>query len=676
MRRGMKIVGWVAGVVALLLVIATLAIKLYLTRDRVMGWVVPPLEARLHRTVTIADVSAGLTGLSLDGIEIRAADAVEPLLATRRVQVGWNLWALLGGTVEIAEVRLVEPRIHVTRLPDGALDVDDLTTAPEAPAGDLAAAPSVEPPAPAEPAGGPPMAVVVRLFSLQGGRVTLLDQSVEPATAYVLGGIDARLTEMTLDGPIPFELSADLPLAVAARFTSQGTVNLATQAVDATLAVNAFELAALTPLLGGGTTIATGVLGVQLTVTRDAAGAIAAVGGLRVTGLSLAAGENRGATADLSLELDVIADLSEQSAEVRALTLQAAEQTLTGSAAASAWGTRPQVDFQLHSEELRVDRLLALLPPADGAAPDADPAPPPQAPEPQDAGAPGALPLGVEGQVTVGLLRHGDIRVEDLAVRLVLKDDRLQVDPLTAELYGGTLEAKAGADLTSPGPAFQAEAQARQVQLGKLLGDLSPTLKDALTGTAMVELTAAGVGGDLKALVSHAKLTVRDGKLVDHPLVQTFTELFQVKEYRTLNFYDLLAEVGTGGGVATVTSLIFRGPNLQATGKGTVTLVDPEMDLLLAVALPREVADKLVNRGEVLDTLTDKEGWTRLPLRLEGSPEAPRYGLDAVALEKVAAKALEKKAQQVLQDKVLKDVPMDEATKSRLDQGMKSLFGR
>ena len=104
MKRGLKIVGWIVGLVVLLLLVATVAIKLYLTKDRVMGWVVPPLEEKLHRTVTIGDVGAGLTGLYLDGIEVRAEGAAEPLMRTERRVVcerefesGLSRWALESG---------------------------------------------------------------------------------------------------------------------------------------------------------------------------------------------------------------------------------------------------------------------------------------------------------------------------------------------------------------------------------------------------------------------------------------------------------------------------------------------------------------------------------------------------------------------------------------------------
>ncbi len=673
MKRGMKIVGWIVGLVALLLVVATVAIKLYLTKDRVLGWVVPPLEAQLHRTVTISDVGAGLTGLYLDGIEVRAEGAAEPLVATRRVQVSWNPWSLLGGTVEITEVRLVEPRIHVTRLPDGALDVDDLTAAK--PAGATGEPPAATA-APAGAGNGPPVDIVVRVFALQDGRATFLDRSAEPETVYVLGGIDARVTEITLDGPIPYELSADLPLSVAGRFSSSGTVNAATGAVDATLRVAKFELSSLNRLLGGGTPFAAGVLGLDRRVTLAGADNVSAGGEVKVAGLTLASGDARGVTTDLSLALQARADLSAQVAKVEEFTLVAAEQTFTATLEARGWGTRPQLKFLLQSEELRLDPLLAILPQADAAEPEGAGPPPVEESAPEQPAESADVPLDAEGDVKIALLHHGEVQVENLAVHLVLKENQLRVDPATARLYGGTLAATAGADLASRGPAFDAAVQAQELQLGKLLGAASPKLKGFLAGTAILDLTAKGQGGDLEALISRTQLTVKDGKLVSHPLVQQFTELFKMKEYQTLNFYDLLADVGTAAGVATVDSLIFRGSNLQATGKGTVALVEPEMDLRLAVALPRDVAAKVVGRKEILDTLTDKEGWTRLPLRLEGSPEAPRYSVDSNALEKVAAKALEKKAQKVLEEKVLKGVPLDEEQKGLLDQGMKSLFGQ
>lgn len=673
MKRGVKIVGWVVGLVALLLVAATLAIKLYLTKDRVLGWVVPPLEAQLHRTVTIADVGAGLTGLYLDGIDVRAEGAGDPLVATRRVQVSWNPWSLLGGTVEITEVRLVEPRIHVTRLPDGSLDVDDLTAAK--PAG-AAEDPPAATAAPAGSGSGPPVDVVVRVFSLQDGRVTFLDRRAEPAAEYVLGGIDARVTEITLDGPIPYELSADLPLSAAGRFSSSGTVNAATGAVDATLRVAEFELSSLNPLLGGGTTFAAGVLDVDLLVKLAGAENVSAGGEIKIAGLTLAAGETRGAMTNLSLRLQARADLSAQVARVEEFLLVAAEQTLTATLDAREWGTRPQLGFLLQAEELRVDPLLAVLPPVDDTGPEGGGAPPGEEPAPEQLAEPADVPLDAEGDVQIALLRHGEIQVENLAVHVALKQNKLRVDPATAGLYGGTLVAAAGADLASAGPVFDATAKVASLQLGRFLGAASPKLKGALTGNAALDLTATGRGGDLAALVSRTQLTVKDGKLVRHPVVQQFTELFKLKEVQTLNFYDLLADVGTEAGVATVDSLIFRGPNLQATGKGTVALVEPALDLRLAVALPRDVAAKVVGRKEILDTLTDKEGWTRLPLRLEGSPSAPRYSVDSKALEKVAAKALEKKAQKVLEEKVLKDVPLNEEQKGLFDKGMKSLFGQ
>lgn len=42
MKRPVKIVLWVVGILVLLVVVATVGIKFYLTKDRILAWVIPP----------------------------------------------------------------------------------------------------------------------------------------------------------------------------------------------------------------------------------------------------------------------------------------------------------------------------------------------------------------------------------------------------------------------------------------------------------------------------------------------------------------------------------------------------------------------------------------------------------------------------------------------------------
>ena len=59
MRRGFRILIWIVGVCVVLLLAMTIGVKLYLTKERILAWVIPPLEKQLHRQVAIADAGAG-----------------------------------------------------------------------------------------------------------------------------------------------------------------------------------------------------------------------------------------------------------------------------------------------------------------------------------------------------------------------------------------------------------------------------------------------------------------------------------------------------------------------------------------------------------------------------------------------------------------------------------------
>jgi hypothetical protein len=85
--------------------------------------------------------------------------------------------------------------------------------------------------------------------------------------------------------------------------------------------------------------------------------------------------------------------------------------------------------------------------------------------------------------------------------------------------------------------------------------------------------------------------------------------------------------------------------NLQITGGGTVSLAGP-LNLRLDIKLPRELVDIGILDGMV-DAMTDPEGWTTIPFRVEGTTGDPDVDIDmTVAKEyaKGAAKSVVDKA--------------------------------
>jgi hypothetical protein len=672
MKRPVQVLVWGVGCLALALALALVGLKLYLTKDRILAWVIPPLEAQLGRRVVIADAGAGFTGIRLAGLDVRAEGAAEPLVSAGRIRVRWNLWALLQGTVQLDEVRLVEPRIRVVRRADGTLDIDDLLGRGERSPGERRA--EAAPEARAASRGGRVLGFAVTLFSLENGRITFEDQARDPAGVYVLDAIDSRLFDFALDRPTRFEFSARLPLAEAGRFSLAGTVHPASGDAAAKAAVSGFDLPRLNPLMGEGMRFAGGTFGLDLDVTLSGGSHGTVKGSVRAARLALASGAGAGPATDVVLDLDAAADLARGTAEVRRLDLRAGDQTVRAEAKVQGLQTPPRVDFALASEELRVDPLLALLPPA-------DPAPPASVPGAQEAPGRGAaepagVPVDAFGDVQVGRLLAGGAVIEALEARVSLENGVLQVEPAAGQLYGGTLRLTTRAELGKPGPPFDAGLDLAGTQLPHLLAAFAPAFKDTLTGTLGLALRAQGLGGDLTALRSQTQAEAKDGKLLNHPLAKNLAALFQVKELETLNFYSLRADVETAQGVGQVKSLVLSGPNLQATATGTVGLADRALDLRLAVALPREVAARLVREPNTLAAVTDAQGWSRLPLRLRGTVDAPSYRLDADGLREAGARALGDRAREALEERVLDRLPLGEEEKGQLQEGLRRLLGR
>ncbi len=647
MKKPVKILVGLAAVVIVVVGAAVLGARLYLTKDRVLGWVVPPLEARLHRKVVVADAGGGLTGLYLDGLDVRPEGAPEPLVAVDRLRVRWNLWALLAGRVEILEVRLVAPRIHVVRLADGRLDIDDLL----APAG--AAGQAAEPPGPSgtpSAGAGGGLDLVVALFALENGRVAFEDRAAVPPRTWVLDDIDSTVSGFSLDRPVAFTLSALLPGGREARFRSEGEVNLATGDLSAKLWVDPVSLVSLNPLLGPDPVFSGGIAELDASVSGRLEGEVRAEGGARVAGLRLGAGDRAGEAGDVEARFKATYDPGQGVATLAGLDVTAAGQELHVEGRAERLEDRPQITFSLTSPRLQADPLLALLPGEEAGAPAGRDEPRADETGPETVSAPA---VDVTGDIAVDRLEAGGAVLETVRAHVELDHGQLRLDPVSAVVYGGDLDAGVTADLGRPGPPFTARASLAGTRVGKLLAGLDPKLAGVLTGDLSATVDAEGSGGDLDALNATVQAEVQDGKLVEHPLVGEFSRLFGTRDLEKVAFYSLAVDAAAEDGRARVKRLVLRGKDIQATGTGTVGLTgDRPLDLRLAVAVPRRLTAKLVKNPVVLDAVTDDQGWSRLPLLLQGTAAAPRYALDAKRLAQLAAKPLQDRAEKLLGDKV------------------------
>ncbi len=107
----------VAGVLGVgLLVIAGVALKIYLTEERLRTLVLPPMREALGREVEIASLKIDLfSGIKIAGLVVKEADGKTDFVAVKEFSLGYSLLPLLDKRLEITKVKVENPVIKVWR---------------------------------------------------------------------------------------------------------------------------------------------------------------------------------------------------------------------------------------------------------------------------------------------------------------------------------------------------------------------------------------------------------------------------------------------------------------------------------------------------------------------------------------------------------------------------------
>ncbi len=162
MRRPARLLPLIA--LLLLLAIGTLVLlRTGPLANYVRALIATELSKQLDRDVTIAGAGVTSSGeIALDDLLVRNEDGTSLLRVPRvsvRMGTGRGFLSLFSGATEIRSVRLVDPELALTRLPDGKLSVSDLLERPRE--------------APSRFRGS---------VEVEGGKITLVDQASDGLT--------------------------------------------------------------------------------------------------------------------------------------------------------------------------------------------------------------------------------------------------------------------------------------------------------------------------------------------------------------------------------------------------------------------------------------------------------------------------------------------------------------
>ncbi len=192
-----------AAIAVIILIGATVAVRLYLTDARIKALVIPPAEKALGRKVEISDISVSLfSGIKIRDLTVAEADNKNVFVHIDAFILKYRLLPLLRKKIAIDRIILKKPQIHINRDRKGKFNFSSLAL--------LTAGTKEASTAEAGPPGknGPPPAVSVDRIAIEDGRLFLNDRTGEIPT-----------TEINCDIGLNLELKGETP-----RFKGEGNI--------------------------------------------------------------------------------------------------------------------------------------------------------------------------------------------------------------------------------------------------------------------------------------------------------------------------------------------------------------------------------------------------------------------------------------------------------------------
>jgi AsmA protein len=268
--------------------------------------------------------------------------------------------------------------------------------------------------------------------------------------------------------------------------------------------------------------------------------------------------------------------------------------------------------------------------------------------------------LNLNGQLRAGQLVVSRVKLEKLQVGVRAAGGRLDFNPVSASLYGGTLAGTAAATAaTAAAPnLFAARQQLTGVNVGPLLQDLAG--KDMLEGRGNVTLDVQAAGANVsalrRALAGTAGFTLKDGAVKGINLAESFRKaksLLGAKSQEQAasrtdktDFTEMSASFVIRNGIAHNEDLSAKSPFLRLGGAGDIDLGAGQMDYLVKAAVVATAG------GQGAKELSDLRGVT-IPVRLSGPFEALKYRIDfGSAVSEAVKQQVQEKVKEQIQDRL------------------------
>jgi len=736
-----KAVKWIIGIFAVLaglLIIIAFSLPRLIDPNDYKGTIARKVQEQTGRELSIpGDIKLDVSLLDLQTMfslgDVKLSSSPDfpdtEFFSSRQVQIGLALWPLISKKeLRVSNIHLEGVNVNLVRNEDGSSNWDDLTGKPEA-----------EPPA-REPEARPPVkGEGTSLAGLDIGGVLIKDINVSLEDRQA--GRTVRLSDFNLDAghirkDAAFPLAADFALLLddgkgkplSARIDAETglTLNLERQhflvdglTVDGVLQGGAlpvpelpFTLAADLDLdLGGQKIEVKKLVFSQEDLRLDAALRVDGLAAPNVSGtVNIAPFSPRARAESLgfalpfedprsltSMTAGIDFTLDPSKLTLSRLLLNLDQSTVEGTAAVTGLAGKPAYELAVHVDQIDLDSYKMKK----AAETAGQSTPPPAAPAAAPAAAatePQLIPvemlrgLNFTADIRIDTLRAAKMNLADIALKASGRDGLVKLEPLSAGLYGGTINVSADLDSRPAVPTVRVAKNLQGVQLGPMLRDM--TGKEEIKGRADITADITTRGLTRQELTRNANgtmnLALADGEIAKLKIIDTIRTartLIGSKDIgavlqqqaapqtsgRPTSFAALTGSGVITNGVFHNNDLVAESELMKATGKGTVDLVNERIDYLLTIYLAKAI-DRDQETGLV--DLAD----TPIPYRVKGTFDNIEQ---TAVLEEIVKTGAKKALLRELEKQLGGDKPEEGAKKEPTDpardlinRGLKGIFGK
>ncbi|HUL42111.1 MAG TPA: AsmA family protein [Burkholderiales bacterium] len=357
------------------------------------------------------------------------------------------------------------------------------------------------------------------------------------------------------------------------------------------------------------------------------------------------------------LKGSAVADLEKQNVQVN-LSGKVADSALKAKLGVVGF-SKPAISFDLDIDKLDVDRYMPPKQATQQA--EAKPAETKQQEKPLDFSA--LRKFNANGSLRIGDLKVANVKAEKVRADLKAVDGKLEINPLSANLYQGSADGNVGINARTT-PAVLVRQNLKGINVGRLLKDA--TGYDMLEGKGSASLDVSTRGDTVeamkRALDGKAALNLTDGAVKGINIGETI-RVFKAKlgvlkgqqtqvadKTQKTDFTELKASFIIKRGVAHNDDLLMKSPLLRLTGAGDINIGTDSLNYLAKVSV---VAS---GKGQGGAELASLKGVT-IPVRISGPLKSPQYSLDFAGAVTAVVK---RKAEQ--------------AVKKNLENELKGLF--